>query len=463
MNSKIKCISITQLEDPNKEIVKLQQVVSHFSGLKTQFIKPLTFSYRAIKKKHPFKVGENLNRYFFITDSLAKANHWNSLNPNKGKIFRGLCGNYIFVIDNKDTALNFLVHTYYYNSSSKQAFKNNLKESPNYFPYINIPLDLDIFLNERPFTLEKPVEPPVPKLPEKNLLSTFLLILNILSFFIDVTGIQIFLFFTFLLWFWIDRNNFIQQNKEYEILMQKYIELKKTYQEAQYRYYNYLRKVDNPEGLIEVKTEILHHKLMKIYSNFSHEESKKGISEPYFFTYLKRWFPNEIFDNLSTNYNLDFRTYQPDFVFKSLKNNLHIDIEIDEPYILGTTSPIHYIDKNSNKSIDYIRDEYFTYSNWIIIRFSEEQVVKNPNECCRIIAETITKVTNDKSYLEKFEEMNIPSLEYLPRWYFSDILNMKKNNYREKYLFENNLINYLPNMTVKTKTNENKTGDILPF
>ncbi|TEB40545.1 hypothetical protein D0809_30065, partial [Flavobacterium circumlabens] len=71
--------------------------------------------------------------------------------------------------------------------------------------------------------------------------------------------------------------------------------------------------------------------------------------------------------------------YQPDFILYYQKYNLCIDIEIDEPYAMGSKKPIHFDDDKRNK--------FFLSKGWHIIRFAEEQICRYPDLCCKMISE----------------------------------------------------------------------------
>ncbi|MFN4279963.1 hypothetical protein [Thermosynechococcus sp.] len=86
--------------------------------------------------------------------------------------------------------------------------------------------------------------------------------------------------------------------------------------------------------------------------------------------------------------------YLPDIALKVLNNNisdyvcLYIDVEVDEPWTLdknGNKMPIHTIDDNKQKS----RDSFFREKNWIVIRFSEQQVYYETDKCVNLIHDLI--------------------------------------------------------------------------
>lgn len=92
--------------------------------------------------------------------------------------------------------------------------------------------------------------------------------------------------------------------------------------------------------------------------------------------------------------------YVPDFIFEHPITELTIDIEIDEPY--SNRKPIHY----AGNTHDCKRNKYFSDQNWIIMRFSEFQIITDALACCREIAFIIQDLTGDKSFLNKFDQYN---------------------------------------------------------
>ncbi len=104
----------------------------------------------------------------------------------------------------------------------------------------------------------------------------------------------------------------------------------------------------------------------------------RGRSEERFYDYLVRHF-GRAFIRKSMQLG-DFELpYAPDFCWIDESAGLHIDIEIDEPYVANTLEAIHY------KGADTDRNDYFTQQGWLVIRFSEEQIVKYPEACCEQI------------------------------------------------------------------------------
>lgn len=99
----------------------------------------------------------------------------------------------------------------------------------------------------------------------------------------------------------------------------------------------------------------------------------KGCSENYLFAKLMEVFPNNIFIDMQVG------PYFPDICL-IISGMISIDIEIDEPYVMGSKKETHY-----RGCGDEQRDEYFINNGWYVIRFSEEQVIKNTDLCVNII------------------------------------------------------------------------------
>jgi very-short-patch-repair endonuclease len=155
-------------------------------------------------------------------------------------------------------------------------------------------------------------------------------------------------------------------------------------------------------------------------------EAKEGVSEKDFYQALIRIFPSITqgvkFDNPNYPY-----PYSADFVFVHT-SGLSIDIEIDEPYVGHTKEPHHCIDQGK----DDIRNQFFTSNNWVVVRFSEKQVVKYPYRCCKVIAKAIAKVTGDYTFLSRLQ--NTPDLPVEPMWNIKQAQKWASSNYRQTYL-----------------------------
>jgi hypothetical protein len=103
-------------------------------------------------------------------------------------------------------------------------------------------------------------------------------------------------------------------------------------------------------------------------------------------------------------------TYQIDLALIEPTTGLSIDIEIDQLYKKETFEPIDFIDNPLEKQ----RHIFFLERNWIIIRFSSEQVACHPHECAAFVGLIIAYVLGDEQYLERFKR--IPPVPSQKRW-----------------------------------------------
>lgn len=147
------------------------------------------------------------------------------------------------------------------------------------------------------------------------------------------------------------------------------------------------------------------------------ENIKRGKSELMFLDKLYNKFGNQIKVDLIPDIDSNF--YYPDFTLICNKTGLHIDIEIDEPYTLLDKTPIHHTESNDDE-----RNRFFLNKNWIVIRFTENQIIKHSNECIELIDNVIIALQNKSELIDH----NVP-LEL--RWSYEEALVMSFNNVRQ--------------------------------
>ena len=161
-------------------------------------------------------------------------------------------------------------------------------------------------------------------------------------------------------------------------------------------------------------------------SSPQYNNAKKGYLEDYFYGYLTRYFSNKIYQSLALTKYANY-PYTPDFCYYNEAWNLRIDIEIDEPYSYINKQPTHFTDLTKEKT----RDEFFIANNWVVVRFAEEQVARQPKSCCKFIAQKLNLLiaTNIPETL-----INEPELREIKRWNYSEAQRMADENYRDTYL-----------------------------
>lgn len=128
-----------------------------------------------------------------------------------------------------------------------------------------------------------------------------------------------------------------------------------------------------------------------------------------------------IIENVGIPISGYYRQYVPDFVLYHERANLYIDIEIDEPYVIESRKPIHYIDGR-----DLVRDKYIINNGWVVIRYSERQVYKHLEEIIKDLESKINWLT--------YDDVRPTSLSLDNRWTEEEAKRLAEENYREKYL-----------------------------
>jgi len=149
------------------------------------------------------------------------------------------------------------------------------------------------------------------------------------------------------------------------------------------------------------------------------EKITRGKSEIIFLKSLLNRFGRKI--QMDTTPDTYKKYYYPDFTYICELTNLHIDIEIDEPYSFTDKTPIHYIG-----SRDESRNEYFLSYNWVVIRFSEKQIIQEADNCIELIKNVVDSI------LKKQLLINNP-VQLQNRWSYEEALLMAANNERSLY------------------------------
>lgn len=152
----------------------------------------------------------------------------------------------------------------------------------------------------------------------------------------------------------------------------------------------------------------------------------QGRSEAAFIHYLQQNFgANTIFTNRRVRVD-DLRAgtdwYYPDVVFRD-ESGLCIDLEIDEPYVWATGDPHHYIGQ------DDPRNAFFLRKNWVVLRFTEEQVVRSPMACCQVLAALIFHLTGRHYAPRQYSGRPVRQ----PQWDWVEAKRMAASRARETY------------------------------
>jgi len=155
-----------------------------------------------------------------------------------------------------------------------------------------------------------------------------------------------------------------------------------------------------------------------------------GASEKRFGEILEQYFPGRVFPQMeipipdwSKPHN-----YSTDFCIAIKEVNLWLDVEIDEPYDYKTGNPTHCWDDPRDAN----RNTFFLNKGWIVIRFSEQQVVQHPESCCKEIASIIKSITGIELFFKPLQ--TIPILAPSKMWSKREAKQMAKRQFRNQYL-----------------------------
>lgn len=135
---------------------------------------------------------------------------------------------------------------------------------------------------------------------------------------------------------------------------------------------------------------------------------------------------------VADNFHLDIfgskRTYEPDLTIYNQTLKLYIDIEIDEPYYGNPPKYSHCINNNTDSQ----RNRYFVENGWVVIRFSEHQIVNQLQSCCKYIVKVISKIDNTFEISDLFNSYSDITIEKF--WSEEVVKEWIAKGYREKYL-----------------------------
>lgn len=220
-------------------------------------------------------------------------------------------------------------------------------------------------------------------------------------------------------------------DSEYNELLNNYENELKSYNQKLYdidqsfkkEMYNYQELIESYK-IIPTAQRSLSKLSPKVLPQRYPNSISRGKVDLYFFEQLKKHFNESIYlDMTPIKFMQSYsNNYIPDITLICSETNICIDIEIDEPYSFKTRQPTHYTDSEDEK-----RNQFFLDINWIVVRFSEMQVVLQTDECIN----TIKSVQHSlKNGLDHF------STELHPqnRWSYEQSVLWERDKYREYYL-----------------------------
>jgi hypothetical protein len=216
------------------------------------------------------------------------------------------------------------------------------------------------------------------------------------------------------------------------------------YQQQLFKYESYQlcrlqpnrKETEQYNSLLQERYKLLNSLLKKIVQPPASQGKggvQQGVSEKQFFIYLCRYFSRFYDFCMGGEFPIpgtSFR-YTADFILVHKPTGLAIDIEIDEPYDGRTGKPHHCVDRNKDNQ----RNQFFLERNWVVIRFSELQVVKYPDGCCKAIARVVSQITGDYRGLVQLQ--NVKELLPQKQWKVKEAVYMAKAKFRNSYIRNN--------------------------
>ena len=229
---------------------------------------------------------------------------------------------------------------------------------------------------------------------------------------------------------WRQGTTYLNHKQRDRQALDRYASQIRRYRRQQVNHDRELREAHHPERIAAFQCKLILQILAQtIPPDGVNSKARRGASEAEFFEHLNHYFPGKVHVGKTlTIPGFDY-PYTPDFAYIDPTSNLHIDIEIDEPYtqLRREYKPLHFLESSRAQR----RDRFFLDKGWIVLRFSEEQVVRWPERCCKTISGAIAKIIAETSTLEQFR--GIPDLKPMPRWTKAEAQHMKQIKYRQSY------------------------------
>lgn len=140
-----------------------------------------------------------------------------------------------------------------------------------------------------------------------------------------------------------------------------------------------------------------------VFPERANEVPQRGRSENRLFARLMEKMPHYV------KIDMQVGRYYPDICIIE-PGEFAIDIEVDEPYSIGSKLETHYIGCG-----DEHRNETFADNGWFVLRFSEEQVITQTDKCVEIIESLVSFLRYGK--YESLRKMyDLTQILATPRW-----------------------------------------------
>ena len=150
---------------------------------------------------------------------------------------------------------------------------------------------------------------------------------------------------------------------------------------------------------------------------------KRGMAE----IYLTMWIKDHGLENFydSQAVRLAGHRYEPDLVYADVERGIFIDIENDEPYTYARHLPTHV------KGRDDERNRCFTSAGWVVLRFSERQVLEQTAGVVRSVMDVVCAIAPDVPMPAVLQD--VAPVQPEPRWDYATARRMAATHASASY------------------------------
>ncbi len=300
----------------------------------------------------------------------------------------------------------------------------------SHFPFILIPRSIEQVRLAQPPSPPAPLEPNKPGAQPDKYYFTVLIIEAIAAvlFLSKVPVILLIALGAIAYQAWNQSKTYPQRLQEFRNTVAAHSKAMQDYERAKRDYEKEVAESRSPGKVAVFQYNLLLQVLQQTIPNDGDRSTAtEGASEKLLSDRLSKYFPNKIHTGLTLSIpDFDY-PYTPDMAYIDRNLNLYIDIEVDEPYAYKTGEPTHFLDYWKDSK----RNNFFLNKGWLVIRFSEEQVVCLTDSCCKTVAGAIAQITGQTSIMRQFA--NIADLQPMKQWTEEEARQMAAANKRDRY------------------------------
>jgi len=291
----------------------------------------------------------------------------------------------------------------------------------DYYPYTVTPSEVEVVNNEGIPVPNLPKLPDYPKKPRKKIIGAILLVLSISLFilvnifkvsFLDSfwTSILVFLlFFIAVISLTATIFEFVQNGrmkKKYLISLKLFKEQEEELKVIEEERERVIDNNNSHESINNYRRDTVRKYFNFCYDKIQANRNDYSSAKQRFHVFLEQHFLNKVMDNVQIVHESKNLEYTPDFILKLSRPKINIAIEIEEPYILKQIEGNTDISSEEKYSeIKKVRIRVANELRWLVVVFSEEQIVSHPTECCKFISEFTEATLLEESLIGDFSSV----------------------------------------------------------